>query len=112
MSPSGPYRLASSELSFLHPQSLGLSRGHFYFAQRGHYHFAASAGPPVNTRLSMPIARLGSHAKRRGLALLVWPPTRMRRGLSRQLAEGHEAALSLENRIDGPGCVARLRLPV
>src|ERR1019366_4906587 len=42
MSPSGPYRLASSELSFLHPQSLGLSRGHFYFAQRGHYHFAAT----------------------------------------------------------------------
>jgi hypothetical protein len=35
----------------------------------------------------------------------------MRRGLSRQLAEGHEGALSLENRIDGPGCVARLRLP-
>src|ERR1039458_10642762 len=30
-------------MSFLHPQSLGLSRGHFYFAQRGHYHFAASA---------------------------------------------------------------------
>ena len=26
----------------MHPQSLGLSRGHFYFAQRGHYHFAAS----------------------------------------------------------------------
>src|SRR5689334_13054831 len=26
----------------MHPQSLGLSRGHFYFAQRGHYHFAAT----------------------------------------------------------------------
>jgi hypothetical protein len=26
----------------LHPPSLGLSRGHFYFAQRGHYHFAAT----------------------------------------------------------------------
>jgi len=36
----------------------------------------------------------------------------MRRGLSRQVAEGHDGALSLENRIDGPGCVARLRLPV
>jgi hypothetical protein len=29
-------------LSFLHPQSLGLSRRHFYFAQRRHYHFAAT----------------------------------------------------------------------
>jgi len=27
-----------------HPTSLGLSRGHFYFAQRGHYHFAATDG--------------------------------------------------------------------
>jgi hypothetical protein len=26
----------------LHPPSLGLSRGHFYFAQRGHYHFAVT----------------------------------------------------------------------
>ena len=32
--------------------------------------------------------------------------------LSRQIAEGHGGALSLENRTDGPGCVARLRLPV
>ncbi len=32
--------------------------------------------------------------------------------LSRQIAEGHGGALSLENRVDGPGCVARLRLPV
>src|ERR1019366_8864230 len=24
------------------PKAWGLSRGHFYFAQRGHYHFAAS----------------------------------------------------------------------
>ena len=31
--------------------------------------------------------------------------------LSRQIAEGHGGALMLENRIDGPGCVARLRLP-
>ena len=31
--------------------------------------------------------------------------------LSRQIAEGHGGALSLENRTDGPGCVARLRLP-
>jgi two-component system nitrogen regulation sensor histidine kinase NtrY len=31
--------------------------------------------------------------------------------LSRQIAEGHGGALSLENRLDGPGCVARLRLP-
>jgi two-component system, NtrC family, nitrogen regulation sensor histidine kinase NtrY len=32
--------------------------------------------------------------------------------LSRQIAEGHGGALSLENRMDGPGCVARLRLPL
>jgi signal transduction histidine kinase len=32
--------------------------------------------------------------------------------LSRQIAEGHGGALSLENRSDGPGCIARLRLPV
>jgi signal transduction histidine kinase len=31
--------------------------------------------------------------------------------LSRQIAEGHGGALMLENRGDGPGCVARLRLP-
>jgi signal transduction histidine kinase len=31
--------------------------------------------------------------------------------LSRQIAEGHGGALTLENRIDGPGCIARLRLP-
>jgi len=31
--------------------------------------------------------------------------------LSRQIAEGHGGALALENRTDGPGCVARLRLP-
>jgi signal transduction histidine kinase len=31
--------------------------------------------------------------------------------LSRQIAEGHGGALTLENRIDGPGCLARLRLP-
>jgi len=31
--------------------------------------------------------------------------------LSRQIAEGHGGALMLENRQDGPGCVARLRLP-
>ncbi len=32
--------------------------------------------------------------------------------LSRQIAEGHGGALMLENRPDGPGCVARLRLPL
>jgi two-component system, NtrC family, nitrogen regulation sensor histidine kinase NtrY len=32
--------------------------------------------------------------------------------LSRQIAEGHGGALMLENRRDGPGCIARLRLPV
>ena len=32
--------------------------------------------------------------------------------LSRQIAEGHGGALTLENRADGPGCVARLRLPL
>jgi len=32
--------------------------------------------------------------------------------LSRQIAESHGGALTLENRTDGPGCVARLRLPV
>ncbi|HTS30104.1 MAG TPA: ATP-binding protein [Bryobacteraceae bacterium] len=31
--------------------------------------------------------------------------------LSRQIAEGHGGALTLENRADGPGCVARMRLP-
>ncbi len=31
--------------------------------------------------------------------------------LSRQIAEGHGGALSLENRADGPGCIACLRLP-
>ncbi len=31
--------------------------------------------------------------------------------LSRQIAEGHGGALTLANRTDGPGCVARLRLP-
>jgi two-component system, NtrC family, nitrogen regulation sensor histidine kinase NtrY len=31
--------------------------------------------------------------------------------LSRQIAEGHGGALMLENRNDGPGCIARLRLP-
>jgi two-component system, NtrC family, nitrogen regulation sensor histidine kinase NtrY len=32
--------------------------------------------------------------------------------LSRQIAEGHGGALSLENRSEAPGCVARLRLPL
>ncbi len=32
--------------------------------------------------------------------------------LSRQIAEGHGGALSLENRTDGSGCIARLRLPL
>jgi nitrogen fixation/metabolism regulation signal transduction histidine kinase len=32
--------------------------------------------------------------------------------LSRQIAEAHGGTLSLENRQPGPGCVARLRLPV
>jgi signal transduction histidine kinase len=31
--------------------------------------------------------------------------------LSRQIAEGHGGALMLENRTNGPGCIARLRLP-
>jgi nitrogen fixation/metabolism regulation signal transduction histidine kinase len=31
--------------------------------------------------------------------------------LSRQIAEGHNGALMLENRTDGQGCIARLRLP-
>jgi signal transduction histidine kinase len=31
--------------------------------------------------------------------------------LSRQIAEGHGGALSLENRADGQGCIACLRLP-
>src|SRR5262249_9127609 len=31
--------------------------------------------------------------------------------LSRQIAEGHGAALALETRTDGPGFIARLRLP-
>ena len=32
--------------------------------------------------------------------------------LARQVAEGHGGALTLENREDGAGCVARLRLPL
>lgn len=32
--------------------------------------------------------------------------------LSRQIAEGHGGALTLENRRNGPGCEARLRLPL
>src|SRR5664279_3591612 len=31
--------------------------------------------------------------------------------LSRQIAEGHAGALTLENRGEAPGCIARLRLP-
>lgn len=31
--------------------------------------------------------------------------------LCRQIAENHGGALTLENRTDGPGCVARMRLP-
>lgn len=31
--------------------------------------------------------------------------------LSRQIAEAHGGSLTVENRTDGPGCVARLRLP-
>jgi signal transduction histidine kinase len=31
--------------------------------------------------------------------------------LSRQIAEGHGGGIALENRSDGPGCIARLRLP-
>jgi len=32
--------------------------------------------------------------------------------LSRQIADAHNGTLALENRTDGPGCVARLTLPV
>ncbi len=32
--------------------------------------------------------------------------------LSRQIAEAHGGALTLENRVQGPGCEARLRLPL
>lgn len=32
--------------------------------------------------------------------------------LSRQIAEAHQGRLTLENRPDGPGCVARLQLPL
>jgi signal transduction histidine kinase len=32
--------------------------------------------------------------------------------LCRQIAEAHGGVLSLENRVEGHGCVARLRLPV
>jgi len=32
--------------------------------------------------------------------------------LSRQIAEGHGGGLTLENRREGPGCAARLRLPL
>ena len=32
--------------------------------------------------------------------------------LCRKIAEGHRGSLTLENRVDAPGCVARLRLPL
>ena len=32
--------------------------------------------------------------------------------LSRQIAEAHGGSLTLENRAPGPGCEARLRLPL
>ncbi|MND02171.1 Sensor protein ZraS [compost metagenome] len=32
--------------------------------------------------------------------------------LCRQIAEAHEGTLTLENRDDGQGCIARLELPV
>lgn len=32
--------------------------------------------------------------------------------LCRQIAEAHDGSLTLENRADGPGCLARLRLPL
>jgi signal transduction histidine kinase len=32
--------------------------------------------------------------------------------LSRQIAEAHGGSLSLENRVEGHGCVARVRLPL
>ncbi|MBD0372606.1 MAG: PAS domain-containing sensor histidine kinase, partial [Pyrinomonadaceae bacterium] len=32
--------------------------------------------------------------------------------LSRQIAEAHGGSLTLENRADGPGCQAHLRLPL
>ena len=32
--------------------------------------------------------------------------------LSRQIAEAHDGTLTLHNRQDGSGCVARLRLPM
>jgi two-component system nitrogen regulation sensor histidine kinase NtrY len=32
--------------------------------------------------------------------------------LSRQIAENHGGSLTLENRVQGTGCVARLRLPL
>jgi signal transduction histidine kinase len=31
--------------------------------------------------------------------------------LSRQIAEGHGGTVTLENRHDGPGCIAHLQLP-
>ena len=44
---------------------------------------------------------LHHQARRSGIGLV----------LSRQIAEGHGGALMLENRTDGQGCIARLRLP-
>ena len=49
-----PVRL---ELSFVHPPGWTLSIGHFYFAQIGHYHFAATlAGDTVPNRICTLIA--------------------------------------------------------
>src|ERR1017187_8348750 len=48
-----PFGLCHQQLSFWHPPSLGLSTGHLYFAQIGHYHFAATE---TLARLATPAA--------------------------------------------------------
>jgi signal transduction histidine kinase len=56
-------------------------------------------GLPASANLFVPFFTTKPHGSGIGLVLC------------RQIAEGHGGRLSLENRRDGAGCLARLRLP-
>lgn len=64
--------------------------------------WVADEGPglPNSTNLFVPFFTTKPHGSGIGLVL------------SRQIAEAHGGALTLENRIPGTGCIARLRLPI
>ena len=67
----------------MHPPSLGLSRGHFYFAQRGHYHFAATAHslhvslhvPHVSLHVPHVSLHIAAHGHFRGMSVLLCSDT-------------------------------------